>query len=395
LEVVTTYKGFDAEWIRTVLAEYGRDRLQKSLLNDYAQLYPDITPAAAMVVEDDPNQEWVAISHNYTITNFWTLSTDKEKYTCTFFPSGIQTWITKPTTTVRTMPMELAFPRRRLVQTHVILPSVFQLTGATNAITGPATELKLVRTYNDLDLRMSYEYNALTNYVPATQAGEHIKSLTQMGNALGYILYRQNGSNHAGKSQFNWPIFFLGTVYTVGLIVGMSLLYRRQTQNYQPPTVPPLLEDTHLNGLKGWLILIGIGLLLGPFRTWNELIVSLDSFTLWKWHALTQPGALSYHPGWKPLLLLQLFSEITIGILNLAVIGLFFAKRHLFPRWCIAYWVIIVAYGFAATIGLQFVKPSETFPKDLTRCIMQLIIFACIWIPYLYRSRRVNATFVR
>jgi len=395
LEVITTYKGFDAEWMRNVLAELGRERVQKSLLSDYAQLYPDITPAAAMIVEDDPNQDQVSISHHYTITNIWTLSADKEKYSCSFFPYGIQAWTAKPNTTVRSMPMELSFPRRRLVQTHVILPSIFQLTGITNTITGPATELKQVRRYDELNLWMSYEYNALTNFVPTALASEHIKSLAQIGSSLGYTLNWQNLSNLKGKSQFNWPIFILTAIYTVALLLGLFFLHRRQTQNHQPANVPPLLEDAHLNGLNGWLILVGIGLVISPFRTWNSMIASLDSFSLWRWHALTQTGAATYHPGWKPLLILELLGTITILVVNLAVIMLFFKKRRLFPRWCIAYWSFLALFGIVDSICVHCLNPTPAVSREIARSFMQLIIFGCIWIPYMCLSRRVKATFMR
>ena len=147
LTVTTTFNGFDAEWIRAVLDAQGRERVAKSYLNDYAQRYPGATPARPMAVEDSPDSDAITINEYYTITNFWALSADKQFYVCQFYPLGIHTWLAKPATTVRSMPMELSFPRLRLVETRIDLPRLFKLSNLTNTIEGPAAKLHFERTY--------------------------------------------------------------------------------------------------------------------------------------------------------------------------------------------------------------------------------------------------------
>ena len=75
--------------------------------------------------------------------------------------------------------------------------------------------------------------------------------------------------------------------------------------------------------------------------------------------------------------------------------GDFFQKRRLFPRWCITYWLAALIIGIADALGAQMVNPSTTFTQDLSRSLMQAAVYAFIWIPYMRKSRRVKATFVR
>ena len=59
------------------------------------------------------------------------------------------------------------------------------------------------------------------------------------------------------------------------------------------------IEKT-LGGLRGWLILIGIGIVVGPFRSIITLIPLYEGiFEGDVWNNLTTPGTSAYHPFWS------------------------------------------------------------------------------------------------
>jgi hypothetical protein len=54
------------------------------------------------------------------------------------------------------------------------------------------------------------------------------------------------------------------------------------------PTTEP--ETTRLAGLGGWLILVGFGLCLAPFRIVNTMTENFRAIDADTWAALTTPG---------------------------------------------------------------------------------------------------------
>ena len=397
LSVTSTFHGFDAEWMRAVLDTEGRQRLEKSYLNDYAQRYPGVTVSLPVVIEDDPGSDRLTIIESYIITNFWTLSPDKQRYNCQFYPQGIHSWLEKPTTSVRLMPMEISFPRRRVVETRIELPQPFKLSDFTNTVTGPAVALHVERSFRGKTVWLKYEYDALTNYVPASLAAEHLASLVRMENALGYSLSWQSMDGLGKTSQFNWPIFLLAAVYTTMLAGGAGRLCYKQCDGRVAATGGGTeWVDARLEGLGGWLFFVGLGLMFRPFYALAISSRTIGNFSLWRWHAMTMPGGMSYNPLWGPLLTFELLIHITMLVVNICAIILFFQKRRAFPIWFVTLLGLNAIFIIVDALGVHFLGIST--PKieaQTSRGFISVIVGCSIWIPYMFVSRRVNATFVR
>ena len=226
---------------------------------------------------------------------------------------------------------------------------------------------------------------------------EYLDSLTRMEEALGYGLKWQNLDLITGISQFNWPVFLLATAYAAIFIAGAGMLCHHQCRAASSAaSVPPPLDGS-LSGLGGWLVLVGIGRFVGPLGILVFICKSLGSFSLWKWHSLTSPDGMAYQPGWAPLLILELFSNLSLLILGIFLLVLFFQKRRIFPRWFIflMLWsaVAVVADPVAAA---TVVKTSSTGLSTQTMTSIIRTLFACsIWVPYMLKSRRVQMTFIR
>jgi len=398
LSVTSTYKGFDAEWMRAVLNVEGRDRLGKSYLNDYAQRYPGIEPTAELVVNDSTDSDTLILRHAYTITNFWMLSPDKQTYRCEFYALGIHSWIMKPTTAIRSMPLGISFPRRRLIETRIELPREFKASDYTNTIAGPAAELNISREVRGPNISLKYDYRTLTDVIPVPFLAKHLASLNQMEAELGYQLKWQNLDAVAGTSQFNWPVFLLATAYAAVFIAGAGMVCRHQCKlvSAAAAAAPPPM-DHNSTGLGGWLVAVGIGRFVGLIGILIIIWKSLGSFSLWKWHSLTSPDGMAYQPFWAPLLVSELLGNLSLLILELFVLMLFFQRRRIFPRWFIFLLALsaflVVTDGIAA---LSFIKnPSTTMTEKTTENIIRIMIGCIIWIPYMLKSRRVQITFTR
>ena len=75
---------------------------------------------------------------------------------------------------------------------------------------------------------------------------------------------------------------------------------------------------------------------------------------------------------------------------------LFFTKRARFVKWYIS----MLAFGIffiildAVLVGALLDLDQSTFDEDVQKELMRSVIGACIWVPYMLRSKRVQATFV-
>ena len=94
---------------------------------------------------------------------------------------------------------------------------------------------------------------------------------------------------------------------------------------------------------------------------------------------------------------LQLLGQITLIILCGFALVLFFQKRRLFPRWYIG--LLLTNAAFVILDGIiapgllrdQLAQSADTHMRSVT----QVFVGCAIWIPYMFQSRRVKATFVR
>lgn len=151
-----------------------------------------------------------------------------------------------------------------------------------------------------------------------------------------------------------------------------------------------------LEGLRGWLVLVGVGFCLAPFRMLKTIVEGAKAFEADTWAVLTTPGTRAYHPLWAPVII----GETILNVLLLAVaflaIYLFFKKRRAFPG---------VAIGFlGAGLGVVIVDlvVVQAIPAARAQIgvsdignVARAALGAAIWIPYFIRSKRVHATFVR
>ena len=116
-------------------------------------------------------------------------------------------------------------------------------------------------------------------------------------------------------------------------------------------------------------------------------------FVIDPWRSLTDPTETAYHPYWAPTLLFELFFNILAFLFCVLLIALFLKKRFAWPR-AFAGFLVLSILGMA--LDIFFVHHIPVATESISSSIRDIVISgaaAAIWIPYLYRSKRVKATF--
>lgn len=155
-------------------------------------------------------------------------------------------------------------------------------------------------------------------------------------------------------------------------------------------------DNNELKGLNGWLILVGIGVVISPIRLLITLVPSYQPiFEDGTWEALTTVGSESYTPYFGSLLIGEMVFNAIMFAASIYLIYLFFSKHHLFPK---LYIVIVMAtlifIPLDAWLVTQLFPSLPMFDTETTTEFLRAVLVAAIWIPYMIISKRVKATFV-
>lgn len=155
-------------------------------------------------------------------------------------------------------------------------------------------------------------------------------------------------------------------------------------------------ENTGKEGLGGWLILIGLGLVLTPFLLLGQLNLYKEIFSNGTWEALTLRSSDLYHPLFGVFMCFELLGNCVFLIAYICLAFLFFKKKRIFPR----LWIITALSNLAFILidGLfgKVVFPNDPmFDQETLGEVVKQAISCAIWIPYMFKSVRVRNTFVR
>ena len=156
------------------------------------------------------------------------------------------------------------------------------------------------------------------------------------------------------------------------------------------PKKPPL------KGLGGWLILVGLGLVVAPIRTVFDLVPRIVSlFFEGAWELLTTPGSQLYHIFWAPLVITEIIIAFGLALTYFYMWILFFKKKKEFPKWYIVIFSFSLIWIFADTLAYKIMWPSESiFDSETVGLFINIVWSSTIWIPYMFYSERVKNTFV-
>jgi hypothetical protein len=155
-------------------------------------------------------------------------------------------------------------------------------------------------------------------------------------------------------------------------------------------------DNNTLKGLRGWLILVGIGLIIAPLRisfTYGPMFYSI--FTDGSFEVLTNPSSEQYHALWGPLLIFEVIYNSSMVAVSVFLIYLFFTKNYLFPKVYIA--MVLLSLFFIpldAWLGSFVITDEPMFDPHTTKEFARTLVSAVVWVPYMLISKRVKATFV-
>jgi hypothetical protein len=248
-------------------------------------------------------------------------------------------------------------------------------------------KVEIENDYYKYNYRVEYadaKFSLLTNYktkkefIPKNDFPQFIKDHgTMMGN-LTYSLSYDKGLIQ--KRSNKWPGTFVSVVTLLLGACAIFLLYSR----YNPQ---PYYPAAWALPIGGWLILVGIGITLTPFRLLYQFATQSYMISGESWLIMWYDKSYGYFF----MLLLEHIYNLIYLLFSMLLVVLFFQRRSSVPLLAsILYGGSCLAIIFDNILAVQM-DPSTNMDANE---IIKSIIAAAVWIPYFHMSLRVKKTFV-
>lgn len=123
------------------------------------------------------------------------------------------------------------------------------------------------------------------------------------------------------------------------------------------------MPDQKSTGLGGWLIIVGLGIIIAPipiiietFKLSNELFANggeLFQFEL---------GVKAHDPVWEVIFLGLLVIKGVLALVWIYIGFLFFTKKKAFPKWYIGILLFLIVYILIGELAAHFMYPDPGRP---------------------------------
>jgi hypothetical protein len=160
----------------------------------------------------------------------------------------------------------------------------------------------------------------------------------------------------------------------------------------EPVASPPPLPETY-RGVGGWLLLLGFGLAVTPFRIAVEIFSTHTALAEnGTWLRITTPSDPGYAPGLAAFIGLETVASATFMIGSVLCLMLLAAKAASFPRLTKYYFVSFAAFQVIDVVVAAVAFNTLASTQGII-ALIQTIFVAAIWLRYLAVSKRVAQTF--
>ena len=152
-----------------------------------------------------------------------------------------------------------------------------------------------------------------------------------------------------------------------------------QNEKVEKPNIKNDLE-----GLDGWLVIVGIQLVLILAFLSYLYLIPLSLHLLANpdvWESMTSPGAFVY----------SIIMSFILLIVYCYLTYLFFRKKKIFPKLYCYTFIFNAIYIYSILFLSTFASPEDQYDSKYA---VWFTIMCLICIPYMLMSKRVKATFV-
>ncbi len=389
MQVTTIYEGESADAMRNELAGQSRDDLQRRYQNFYAGYYPEVTIQKPFIVSDDDAANRLTISEFYVVGDHWKRDENKKRWTFLVDSPEIDSHLHTPGRKVRTGPLALHYPLAVTSVTEIRLHKDWTLDIKPVLVEDPAFKYSFDSSAVGPVVKTTERLDMLADEVPADRVAGYVEHVRNVRDSLGLSLYMPDAApSPSAGGGVNWPIAMLAV-----FIAGGAVWLVRRAWRWDPAPRPAPAGSPH--GLRGWLILPMIAVVLSPLRMAKDIFDTLPSYSASNWAELTVSGGARYSALWAPYLLGSLAVNILLVAFSLLLARLFFGRRSSLPRAYIGFFAVsLVVRALDLSLASMMTVDAGSVARADWVTLIRDMVSGALWSWYFLISRRVAATFV-
>lgn len=396
-KIKTEYLGNSADNMRHYFNNNEQEKIAKEFLSYTARYYPSIEPASAPRAEDNKDKNIFTVHEEYRLDKFWELVKEAKRFKADFFQPNLINMLKETQATKRSMPLATAPKREVHIQTQIKLKESWPIKAGTRRIDDKAFVFERTVTPEGNNFRIDYRYQSLADSVPPDQVSSYAKNIAAARDLIGYSInttelngVKADPDAKVTEYTLNWAIVF---VLVMSVMIAFAVCYK--VYKYDPEPNAAMFDQNYV-GIKGWLILPALGLILAVFRYLRDSTDFWGYLDLNQWHVITLPTSGSYHSLYAPIIIGEIVANVLMFGFLLMLIVLFFRKRSSVPKLYVVYMLTSILILFIDHfIALQIpVIAEKTNPTELPRMIGNAV-GGLIWVTYFIKSKRAASTFTR
>jgi hypothetical protein len=393
--VATRFTRYYADDIRESLATQSHEEIKKGYVRYYERYFPGIRATRDFAVTDDGRANQVTVTEAYAIPQVWKPDKDGRSVRFAFYPTLISAQLSKLPSATRTMPLYVPYPIRLHQRTRIPLGETFRVAESSTSVSDPVFDFTREVHYQDKEVILDYRYETKRDYVAPEEIGRYVANLTKVDDLLGYELNKPAVSSRASAGAgggVNWTVSLVA-LFALIIWTGVAVaLYR-----YDPPggfTPHGSEVDHQLAGIRGWLVLPAIGLLLQPFVLAADMVRGAGNYSMVVWQGLLNNASLS--PFFIPMMLVELVLSLGLLVFSILLPVLFFQRRTSLPRIYVGCAALLGIYAVLELLATDLIPEVRAQVSAVDRGTWaRTLVSVVLWSSYFLLSKRVRATFTR
>jgi len=393
LNVTTTYKHSEADAMRTYLKENAKNQVQKDYEDYYAGIYKKAKRIKPLKIKDDLENNILIVYEVYELDEYLLTDESASQKLAPAYSKSIYDRLPKVQKD-RVLPVSLEFP--------VDVEHFIKIINKDKSSVGAYRSEEIIerdsyfysKTFYTSKDTMIIKNVFITNdsFIPMDQVSQYSEDYTNLENQLLYSMFvNDDGQIFIGIGN-GFEINYWALLAFVLVILASAWVIWVKYNNSKPTKLVNLYHENVQDSIGGWLILLGISLVIGNLASIATLLSegSPLNASLWK---MVNSSTVGNSTLLFIILVLYLVLFAIIIMFNVYTAILFFKKRDLFPQSFLYLNLASFILVMCSYMLVYFSNSVSSFTDVYTARDVWDFIIIIAWSLYIYNSVRVKETF--